>query len=86
MPSSPAVSTVAASSAECVNCVPTRTSTRPVTTSVTCPSRPMRANGISIHLSHLMSRSWKTKSRNSINRNIPPNAAICGWAAMTSFS
>ena len=56
-PSSPAVNTVARSSLESVSSVPTRTTATPVTTTDTCPSRPIRANGISIHFSHLMSRS-----------------------------
>ncbi|CAM5571786.1 hypothetical protein STENM223S_05317 [Streptomyces tendae] len=33
--------------------------------------------------SHLMSRSSKMKSRKIINRNMPPKAAIAGWASVT---
>jgi hypothetical protein len=39
---------------------------------------PMRARNFSIGRSHLMSRSSNIQSRNSMNRNMPPNAAICG--------
>lgn len=45
---------------------------------------PSLASGRSSQPSHLMSRSSKMKSRKIISRNMPPNAAIAGWASVTS--
>ena len=45
---------------------------------------PSLASGRSIQRSHLMSRSSKMKSRKIISRNMPPKAAIAGWASVTS--
>ncbi len=45
---------------------------------------PSLASGRSIQRSHWMSRSSKMKSRKIISRNMPPKAAIAGWASVTS--
>ncbi|CAM5532092.1 hypothetical protein SGLAM104S_03058 [Streptomyces glaucescens] len=47
---------------------------------------PSLASGRSSQPSHLMSRSSKMKSRKIISRNMPPKAAIAGWASVTSSS
>ncbi len=56
-------------------------STTSATSVITIESRlswPIFASGRSSHCSHLTSRSSNTQSRNSMNRNTPPNAAISG--------
>ena len=44
------------------------------------------ASGFSSQPSQVMSRSSKMKSRKIISRNIPPKAAMAGWAPVTSAS
>ncbi|SLH92970.1 Uncharacterised protein [Mycobacteroides abscessus subsp. abscessus] len=63
-------------------------STRPTpeTTTASMSSLPARASGRSSQLSQVISRSSKMKFRNSIARNMPPNAAICGWASVSRVS
>ena len=49
-------------------------------------SLPSLASGRSSQASQVISRSSKMKSRKIISRNIPPNAAIAGWASVTRCS
>ena len=49
-------------------------------------SLPIRASGFSSQVSQVISRSSKIQSRNSSSRNMPPNAAICGWASCSRLA
>jgi len=49
-------------------------------------SLPIRSSGRSTQDSEVCFYSSRTKSRNSINKNLPPNAAICGCASVIRVS
>ena len=51
-----------------------------VSTTASWSSLPILASGFSSHVSQVISRSSKMKSKKIISRNTPPNAAIAGWA------
>ena len=69
------MSTTAGSSA---SVLASTTSTTAASTTDSRLSWPIRASGRSSQLSQVISRHSNSQSRNSMNRNIPPNAAICG--------
>lgn len=78
MPSAPAIMTVDRSSAGAMYvAVSTRRVIAMTTSSIS--SLPIFSSGRSIHDSQVISFCSKTKPRNSISRNMPPKAAICGW-------
>ena len=69
------MSTTAGSSA---SVLPSTTSTTMASSTDSRLSCPIRASGRSSQLSQVISRHSKSQSRKSMNRNMPPNAAICG--------
>ncbi len=66
--------------------VPAMTRATIATATESMSSLPSLASGFSSQDSQVMSRSSKMKSRKIISRNMPPKAAIAGWALVTSVS